>query len=71
MRTEDQPDKGQQPMLCVVLPTYNEIDNIGHVISDIASHDVQGRVKRLIFVDDNSSDGTAGFVKSFKDATPF
>lgn len=71
MRAEDQPEKRQQQTLCVVLPTYNEIDNIGHVIGDIASHDVKGRVKRLIFVDDNSSDGTAGFIKSFKDATPF
>ncbi|WP_420408923.1 glycosyltransferase [Hoeflea sp.] len=71
MSTENPSDWRYRKTLSVVLPTYNEIKNIPHVVGDIAAQDVDGRVKRVIFVDDNSSDGTADFVKSMQDQAPF
>jgi dolichol-phosphate mannosyltransferase len=71
MSTEMKSDWRHRKTLSVVLPTYNEIRNITHVIEDIVAQDVEGHVKRLIFVDDNSSDGTADFIKSFEGQTPF
>lgn len=45
----------------VVIPTYNEIDNINNIIDAI--HNVDSNINILI-VDDNSPDGTADIVKS-------
>ncbi|MDP3899086.1 MAG: glycosyltransferase [Mesorhizobium sp.] len=49
--------------LTVVLPCYNERASIAHVIDGLRGHDVDGRIKRIIVVDDDSPDGTAEFIK--------
>jgi dolichol-phosphate mannosyltransferase len=44
--------------LCVVLPTFNELDNVDEVITRVSS--VLGDMQwEMIFVDDDSPDGTA------------
>jgi len=45
----------------VVVPTYNEADNVGELIPDILTQD--DRLSVLV-VDDNSPDGTAAIVKA-------
>ncbi len=49
-----------RPKVCVILPTYNEVENVNHVIPDIfkqapaiPTHDLH-----VLVVDDNSPDGT-------------
>ena len=51
-----------KPILSIVIPTYNEKDNISKILRllRLALGDVQ---HEIIFVDDNSPDGTANEVK--------
>ena len=46
----------------VVIPTYNEIDNIAEFITQILEFNVS-----LLIVDDNSPDGTGEFVETILD----
>jgi dolichol-phosphate mannosyltransferase len=50
--------------LAVVLPTYNERENIAEVIAKLEDA-LHGLRWELIFVDDDSADGTAEVVRSF------
>ncbi len=50
--------------IAVVLPTYNERDNISEVVSRL-EHALRGLSFELIFVDDDSPDGTAEVVREF------
>jgi dolichol-phosphate mannosyltransferase len=43
----------------VVLPTYNELENLPHIVPEIAAHGY-----RLLIVDDNSPDGTGHLADS-------
>jgi dolichol-phosphate mannosyltransferase len=45
------------PLVCTVLPTYNERDNIGPLIDGILSHAISPHL--VLVVDDHSPDGTA------------
>jgi dolichol-phosphate mannosyltransferase len=45
----------------VVIPTYNEADNIGRIVPEVLATDPEISV---LVVDDNSPDGTAAIVKS-------
>jgi len=45
---------------CVVIPTYNEADNIGNLIKSILELGVEGLC--VLIVDDNSPDGTGDIV---------
>ena len=53
--------------VCIILPTYNERNNIKSVIEDIFSVTPDAHV---CVVDDNSPDGTAGIVKGIMDTNP-
>nr|MDO8081412.1 polyprenol monophosphomannose synthase [Candidatus Freyarchaeota archaeon] len=59
-------DKENQRKLSVVIPTYNEAENIGHLILEIErvfqDHGINGEI---IVVDDNSPDGTVNVVKKY------
>jgi dolichol-phosphate mannosyltransferase len=48
----------------VVVPTYNEADNIGRLVPQILAQDPRLSV---LVVDDNSPDGTAGIVRGLAD----
>lgn len=45
-----------KPLVCTVLPTYNERDNIGPLIEGVLAHAITPHV--VLVVDDNSPDGT-------------
>ena len=51
----------------VIIPTYNELENIGNIIPLILSQDERLEV---LVVDDNSPDGTADSVKSIMTDNP-
>jgi len=48
----------------VVLPVYNEIDNVGSLLSELYLADSSRFVKRVIYVDDDSPDGTSEHIKN-------
>jgi dolichol-phosphate mannosyltransferase len=45
-----------EPLVCTVLPTYNERDNIGPLIEGVLAHAITPHL--VLVVDDNSPDGT-------------
>ena len=59
--------KGSMSKAVVVIPTYNEIENIERLIRNIFSLQ---RAFDILVVDDNSPDGTAQMVKSLCDTFP-
>ena len=44
----------------VIIPTYNEINNISELVKSILNINSQ---LNLLFIDDNSPDGTGDFLK--------
>jgi len=56
-------------IVSLVIPTYNEHDNIAVLVQKI-SDILAGYKYEIIFVDDDSTDGTADIEKSFKDKYP-
>ncbi|MBU0634142.1 MAG: polyprenol monophosphomannose synthase [Candidatus Omnitrophica bacterium] len=52
----------------VVIPTYNEVDNIENIIEQIFS---LGRDIAIVVVDDNSPDGTAGKIEKLQNCCPW
>ncbi|MFC4312981.1 glycosyltransferase [Steroidobacter flavus] len=50
------------PILAIIVPTFNEVDNVGRLVSELIDvlKDIEWEV---IFVDDNSPDGTATKVR--------
>lgn len=61
-RLETQPAALRLPLVCTVLPTYNERDNIGTLIEGVLDNAATPHM--VIVVDDNSPDGTASVVRS-------
>lgn len=58
--------KENQRELSIVIPTYNEAENIGPLISEIERvFEDCGINGEIIVVDDNSPDGTASIVKKY------
>lgn len=53
--------------IAVIIPTYNEKDNIGRIISEMLSVlRSLGKSPEIVVVDDNSPDGTASLVQSLQ-----
>lgn len=57
------------PVLAVVIPTYNEYDNIAELICRLEIA-LDGLSWELLFVDDDSPDGTAELIASFARRDP-
>jgi dolichol-phosphate mannosyltransferase len=57
------------PELCVVVPTFNERDNVPVLAARLASA-LQGIAWEAVFVDDNSPDGTVEVVRSLAQSDP-
>ncbi|HSQ40716.1 MAG TPA: polyprenol monophosphomannose synthase [Fibrobacteraceae bacterium] len=55
------------PKSLVIIPTYNERENIGEIIPQILAQD---SCLEILVVDDNSPDGTANLVQQIKAETP-
>jgi dolichol-phosphate mannosyltransferase len=52
--------------ICVVIPTYQEVDNIGPLISQLKTISRERKLELgVIVIDDNSPDGTAAVVQEF------
>jgi len=59
------------PKVCVVIPTYNERENIGSLLERLlAVSSSHGINLQVLVVDDNSPDGTADLVEEFAGKTP-
>ena len=62
-RTATQPPASTRPVeLSVVVPTYNESENVPLLIEKLSAI-LAGISWEVIFVDDDSRDGTAGVVR--------
>ena len=57
-----------EPLVCTVLPTYNERDNIGPLIRRLL--DANPALYKVLVVDDNSPDGTWQVVEALAAAEP-
>lgn len=55
------------PENIVIIPTYNEKENIGDIIQKVFS---LNELFHVLVIDDNSPDGTAGIVKSLQESFP-
>src|SRR5207249_10982568 len=56
--------------LAVVIPTFNERDNVRPVLSKLANA-LAGIRYELIFVDDDSQDGTADCIRAIASTDPY
>jgi len=61
------PEKEASTDALVIIPTYNEADNIGHVLDLVIA---QPTPISVLVVDDNSTDGTAEVVRSAMEDAP-
>lgn len=50
--------------ILVIIPTYNESENILKIIPDVLSQSTPDRIFNVLVIDDNSPDGTAELVKN-------
>lgn len=48
----------------IIIPTYNEAENIVNITSELLAIDYPGVSIEILVVDDNSTDGTASLVKA-------
>ena len=55
--------------LTVVVPTYNERDNVEPLVAALATH-LDGLAWEVVFVDDDSPDGTAARVRDLARRLP-
>lgn len=55
----------------VIIPTYNEAENIKKIIQEILVHSNNEYLYNVLVVDDNSPDGTAGIVEGLKNQNVF
>ena len=55
-------------ILTVVLPAYNERNNIDFLLQNLAKADMHQQIKRVIYVDDDSPDGSSEYIKSLANA---
>ncbi len=61
----------RSPEITLVLPAYNEQDNIGSVLANsIASLERLGRTWEILVVDNHSSDNTSGVVRALVQEEP-
>lgn len=51
----------------IIVPTYNEIENVQRLVEAIFSHQ---KDINILFVDDSSPDGTAGLIKKMQQSYP-
>ncbi|MBK8795653.1 MAG: glycosyltransferase [Anaerolineales bacterium] len=55
-------ERGAMTLVCTVLPTFNERDNIAALIDGILANAMTPQL--VLVVDDNSPDGTAAVVRA-------
>jgi len=65
--THQKPAAAQTPELCVVLPCFNERENVPVLVARLATV-LAGIAWEAVFVDDNSPDGTADVIRALAQA---
>ena len=56
--------------LSVIIPTYNEYDNILGLVEGVKGKLPNGLSTEIVIVDDNSPDGTGGLISSYLESQP-
>lgn len=59
----------QSSQITIIIPTFNEKDNISLIINAIR-HSLESYPWKIIFVDDDSPDGTASYIKNISKTDP-
>lgn len=57
--------------ILVIIPTYNESENIAKIIPEVLAHSNHKNEFNVLVVDDNSPDGTAAIVKGMNNKNVF
>jgi dolichol-phosphate mannosyltransferase len=57
--------------ILVIIPTYNESENIAKIIPQVLMHSNESNEFNVLVVDDNSPDGTAAIVKGMSNKNVF
>ena len=65
-----QSQQSTAPWLTLVVPTYNERENVHHILRGLEQSEVAGAIAQIIFVDDDSPDGTAEAIRSTNSQFP-
>ncbi|MEO7038434.1 MAG: glycosyltransferase [Candidatus Elarobacter sp.] len=60
-----------QPRISVVVPTYNRLDTLRHVIPSLVEQDLRRGEFEVVVADSNSTDGTAEFLAGIAREHPF
>ena len=68
-KQERRPSKNMY-MLSIIIPTYNESENIVHLLDRIKKNLFQKMFTEIIIVDDNSPDGTSNIVQNYIKQNP-
>ena len=59
------------PRISVVVPTYNRLDTLRHVIPSLLAQDVRRGEFEVVVADSNSTDGTAEYLAAVAKDAPF
>lgn len=59
-------DSVKKQCLTVVVPCFNERGNVDHIITSLKNADTEKKISSVIFVDDDSPDGTSEYIKSLE-----
>ena len=57
--------KQDKSQVSIIIPTYNEAENIIQVLKSIGEHIPEGITTEALVVDDNSPDGTGKIVEDY------
>jgi GT2 family glycosyltransferase len=60
-----------QPRISVVIPTYNRLDTLRHVVPSLLAQDLRGGEFEVLVADSNSTDGTKEYLAGIAREHPF
>src|SRR3982074_2785196 len=60
-----------EPRISVVVPTYNRLDTLRHVIPSLLAQDLRRGEFEVVVADSNSTDGTAEYLAEVAKNAPF
>lgn len=67
--TKTSPPKAAEPLISVVVPVYNEAENVAKLVDEIATA-FAGQAYEMIFVNDCSTDNTLAVLQGLKQTYP-